>query len=81
MEHLKRLLTKGIEWINERRKLIKITDRSEQGWKTTEEYKKDPVAANSDDEKRIQKAEVAAKRKAAEKTPMPSFSTFHPMLY
>ena len=53
VERAKELLKKGSEMIAERQKLIKIADRSEQGWKTAQEYERDPVASDSDDEKRI----------------------------
>ena len=63
-ERAKQLLKKGSDMIRERQKLIKIADRSDQGWKTADEYEKDPVANDSDDEKRIRKAESAAEKKA-----------------
>ena len=50
--------------IAERQKLIKITDRSEQGWKA-DEYERDQVASKGDDEKRIRKAEIAVEKKAS----------------
>ena len=37
-------------------KLIRMTDRSEHGWATVEEYLEDELAENSDNEKRMQKA-------------------------
>ena len=66
-ERAKQLLKKGGEVICERRKLIMIADRSDQGWKTANEYEKDPVANDSNDEKRIRKAESAAEKKAIKK--------------
>ena len=45
------------------KKLIKIADRSEFGWHTVEEYLEDELADNSDDEKRLGRAEGRAKRK------------------
>ena len=48
-----------------------MADRSEHGWATVEEYLEDELAENSDDEKRMQKAEYRAGRKlkaAAAKT-------------
>ena len=48
-----------------------MADRSEHGWATVEEYLKDELAANSNDETRMQKAEFQAERKlkaAAAKT-------------
>ena len=40
-----------------------MADRSEHGWATVEEYLEDELADNSDDEKRMQKAEFRASRK------------------
>ena len=48
VERAKQLLKKGSNMIHERQKFIKIADRSDQGWKTADEYKKDPVANDSD---------------------------------
>ena len=47
----KQLLKKGRDMIRKRQKLIKIADRSDQGWKTADEYEKDLVANDSNDEK------------------------------
>ena len=52
------------ELLKERQKLIRIADRSEQGWKTAEQYKKDPVGRIVT---RIRKAEAAAEKKAVKK--------------
>ena len=46
-ERAKQLLKKGSNMHRERQKLIKIADRSDQGWKTVDEYEKDPVAVPS----------------------------------
>lgn len=48
-----------------RQKHIKLADRSENGWNTVNEYQDDELASDSEDEKRIEKAERAAERKAA----------------
>ena len=40
-----------------------MADRSEHGWATVKEYLEDELADNSDDEKRMQKAEFRAGRK------------------
>ena len=57
-------LEKGAQLLAERQKLIKIADRSENGWGVVAEYTADELADDSDDEKRIEKAEKAAERKA-----------------
>ena len=60
-------LQKGRELIEERQKLIRLADRSEHGWGMVEEYTADYLAENSDDERRIEKAERAAERKAGKR--------------
>eukprot|EP00731_Ephydatia_muelleri_P024214 Em0016g485a len=47
-----------------RQKMIKLADRSELGWSVVEEYKADELADNSEDEKKIVRAEKEAERKA-----------------
>ena len=59
--------------INKRIKLIKLADRSEFGWQTVEEYESDELASDSDDGKKMKKAENAVRekrRKAAESYPV-----------
>ena len=46
-----------------RQKAIRIANRSEFGWATVDEYEEDELAENSDDEKRLYKAEMRAGRK------------------
>ena len=65
IERAKEALTKGMELLAERQKLIKIADRSEFGWGVVVEYTADKLADGSDDEKCLEKAEKAAERKAA----------------
>ena len=45
------------------RPLIKLVDKSEFGWATVNEYLSDELASDSDDEKRIYRAERRAGRK------------------
>ena len=49
--------------ITHRQKLIKMADASELGWRVVSEYVSNPLATDSDDEKRIYKAEARASRK------------------
>ena len=65
LDKAKRALKEGKELVGRRQKLLKIADRSEAGWKVAEEYMKDPVADDSDDEKRIRDAERTVERKIA----------------
>ena len=70
LQHWKRLhlkakdnITEGKRLISARQKQIRIADRSECGWATVEEYLADELASDSDDEKRLFRAESRAKRK------------------
>ena len=47
-----------------KQKLIKLADHSELGWSVVKEYKADELADNSEDEKKIARAEKEAERKA-----------------
>ena len=55
-------LDKGIRAIETRQKHIKVTDPSEYGWVTVSVYKDDALADDSEDEKRLEKAEREAER-------------------
>ena len=57
-------LEKGARLLAERQKLIKIADRSTNGWGVVAEYTADELADDSDDEKCLEKAEKVAERKA-----------------
>ena len=58
------LLQDGKSEIESRMKLIKLADQSEHGWQMVTEYISNELADNSDDEKRMNRAERAAERKA-----------------
>ena len=49
-----------------RNKLVKLADISDSGWAVVSEYESHQLASDSDDEKRILKAEARAARKAKE---------------
>ena len=44
--------------------MLKLADSSELGWKVVSEYQANPLASDSEDERKIYKAEVRAQRKA-----------------
>ena len=67
LEKIKDALTEGRQLIAHRQKLLKLADRSEYGWSLVEQYEEDALADDSDDEKRIEKAERAAERKVQAK--------------
>ena len=60
----KKAAKEGMELLTHRKKLIKLADRSEVGWAVVEEYVDDDLADDSDDERRMEKAEQAAERKS-----------------
>ena len=64
---LKRSLEEGAEFVEKRIKAIKLADKSDYGWATVSEYLSDEPASDSDDEKRMYRAEKRAERKVKEK--------------
>lgn len=48
-----------------RQKHIKMADRSDHGWATVAEYQEDELASDSEDEKKMERAERSAERKLA----------------
>ena len=60
IQRAKTAVEEGKHLLAERQKLIKIADRSANGWSVVAEY----TADDSDDEQRLEKAEKAAERKA-----------------
>ena len=63
LDNAKRAVDEGPRLISERQKLIKIADRSEYGWGVVAEYQADGLASGSDDERKLEKAELAAEKK------------------
>ena len=60
-------LDEGLKSLDKRQKHIKVADRSDYGWATVEHYDSHPLADNSDDEKRLDKAEKEAERAAGKR--------------
>lgn len=56
-------LDAGTEVVSKRIKVIKMADKSDFGQSTVKEYLSDEPTSNSDDEKRMYKAERRAERK------------------
>ncbi|CAG2189976.1 unnamed protein product [Mytilus edulis] len=56
-------IVEGIELVKERQKLIKMADFSELGWKVVSEYVTNTIADDSEDEKKIIRAQNRAERK------------------
>ena len=60
-------LKEGKDALAHRQKLIRVADRSELGWALVAEYEADSLAVDSDDEKRLERAERTVERKVAAK--------------
>ena len=60
MKKAKQALEEGIELVEFRNRCIRIADESEYGWATVNEYLRKDIAADSDDDKRLRKAEKRA---------------------
>ncbi|CAG2256478.1 unnamed protein product [Mytilus edulis] len=56
-------ISEGLDILRHRQKLVKLADQSESGWKTVTEYETHSLADDSEDEKRIIRAENKAARK------------------
>ena len=53
------LVDEGKELIHKRQKLIRIADKSADGWKVVDEYVSDELASGSENKKRLKKAKEA----------------------
>ena len=62
----KKTLDQDITLVTHTQKLIRLADRSEHGWRFVKEYESDTLADDDEDEKRIAKAEKAAKKQFAQ---------------
>ena len=60
----KEKISEGIGIVQERQKMIKLADTSDLGWKFFQEYERNPIAYDSEDEKRTNRALSKAERKS-----------------
>ena len=72
LSQIKKLSQQGRQRIRKRQKLIKIADKSKDGWHVVAEYESDELALGSEDEKRLKKAREAAGRKRRQKDQLSS---------
>ena len=63
------LSQEGKQRIRKQQKLIKIADKSRNGWQVVAKYESDELVSGSEDEKRLKKAREAASRKRRQKEP------------
>ncbi|XP_060597031.1 uncharacterized protein LOC132750954 [Ruditapes philippinarum] len=63
LEECRANIAEAKEMMARRQKLIKLADSAELGWRVVQEYEANPLASDSDDEKRIFKAEARASKK------------------
>ena len=64
----KEKLAEGMSLLNYRQKIIKIADSSDLGWRVVQEYEANPLADDSEDERKLFKAESRAERKVKAET-------------
>ena len=65
--HQQQFFLQARKLLSRRKKLIKLADRSEAGWALVEKYVEDDLADDSDDDRRMEKAERAAERMIAKR--------------
>ncbi|XP_060585380.1 uncharacterized protein LOC132741266 [Ruditapes philippinarum] len=71
-------ISEGLSLLSNRQKLIRIADSSELGWLVVKEYQSNPLASDSEDEKKLARAEARANRKWKSKRPFSDFKRFSP---
>ena len=56
-------ISEGLDLLSNRQKVIRLADSSDLGWSVVKEYQANPLASDSEDEKRMMLAEARASRK------------------
>ena len=69
LDYMHELLATETKRIEHRNKLIKLADSSDGGWETVRQYDSNDLASNSDDDRRISRAETRAMKKLDRKKP------------
>ena len=66
-DRIRSLAQDARELLRKRQKLIKIADKSRDGWQVVAEYESDELASGSEEEKRLKKARETASRERRQK--------------
>lgn len=56
-------ISKSLDLVKQRQKLIRLVDSSQAGWRAVDEYVKNPIASFLEDETEIQEAQNRTERK------------------
>ena len=72
LSQIKKPSQQGRKRIRKRQKLIKIADKSKDGWQVVAEHESDELASGSEEEKSLKKAREAASRKRRQKEQLAS---------
>ena len=67
-DRIRSLALEARQLLRKRQKLIKITDKSKDGWQVVAKYESDELVSGSEDEKHLKKARETASLNAAKKT-------------
>lgn len=59
----KEKISKSLDLVKQRQKLIRLLDSSQAGWRAVDEYVKNPIASFLEDETEIQEAQNRTERK------------------
>lgn len=59
----KEKISKSLDLVKHRQKLIRLLDSSQAGWRAVDEYVKNPIASFLEDETEIQEAQNRTERK------------------
>lgn len=59
----KEKISKSLDLVKQRQKLIRLVDSSQAGWRAVDEYVKNPIVSFLEDETEIQEAQNRTERK------------------
>ena len=71
----KQKISECIELLNYRQNLVNMAASSEHGWKVVQEYTSNPLGEDSDDDKKIQRAQTRRKQRKSHRRSLVSATT------